>query len=95
MRLKISKSFRDKLNDQVDFISRDKPTAAIRFKNDLMSISRELPQKPFSNQKSIYFDREDIRDLIYKGYVIAYKINKDKNIIEVFGFTKHEEKPFG
>jgi len=32
--------------------------------------------------------------LIYKGYIVVYKINETDNSIEVFGFTKYEENPF-
>lgn len=49
---------------------------------------------PYANRKSIFFDREDIRDLVFKGYVIVYKIDDEKKIIDVFGFTKYEDDPF-
>ena len=94
MRLKISKSFRDKLNDQVTFIAKDKPSAARKFKSEIIKRIKEIPEMPFKNRKSIFFDREDIRDLIYKGYIIVYKINEREKTIEVFGFTKYEDNPF-
>jgi len=49
---------------------------------------------PNTNRRLIYFDRNDIRDLIFKGYVIIYRINKPEDTIEVFGFTKYQESPF-
>ena len=49
---------------------------------------------PYANRKSIFFDREDIRDLIFKGYIIVYKINTENQTIDVFGFTKYENDPF-
>ena len=33
---------------------------------------------PLKCRKSIYFD-DNIRDLIFKGYVIPYKVDKTKN----------------
>lgn len=59
MRLRILKSFRDKLNDQVDYIAKDKPAAAIRFKTDLIQRIKAIPQMPYANRKSIFFERED------------------------------------
>jgi len=50
---------------------------------------------PFRHRKSIFFDREDIRDLVFKGYLIVYKVNQEVEEIEVFGFTKYQEDPFG
>ena len=49
---------------------------------------------PYSNRKSVFFDNKEIRDLIFKGYVIVYRINKKEETIEVFGFTKYENDPF-
>ncbi|WP_017732860.1 hypothetical protein [Nafulsella turpanensis] len=37
MKLKFTKGFREKLNAQVDYIAKEKPTAARRFKNDLIA----------------------------------------------------------
>jgi len=44
---------------------------------------------PFKNRKSIFFDREDIRDLVFKEYVLVYKVNVEKEEIELFGFVKY------
>ena len=49
---------------------------------------------PYKNRKSIFFNRNDIRDLVYKGYITVYKINQTEHSIEVFGFTKFENNPF-
>lgn len=94
MRLKILLSFKDKMNDQVEFIARDKPGAARKFKSEIIGRIKEIPQMPFKHRKSIFFDRDDIRDLIYKGYIVVYKINERDNTIEIFGFTKYEENLF-
>lgn len=94
MKLKITRSFKDKLNDQIEYIAKDKPTAARKFKSIVIKRIKEIPNMPYRNRKSIFFDREDIRDLIVKGYIIVYKIDKANNAIEVFGFTKYEEDPF-
>lgn len=94
MRLRILTSFRDKLNDQVEYIAKDKPAAARKFKREVIKRIKGIPQMPYSNRKSIFFDREDIRDLVFKGYLIVYKINTDNQTIDVFGFTKYENDPF-
>ncbi len=94
MRLRILTSFGDKLNDQVEYIAKDKPAAARKFKREVIRRIKEIPKMPFANRKSIFFDREDIRDLIFKGYVIVYKINTENKSIEVFGFTKYAKDPF-
>jgi len=92
MKIKILQSFSFKLADQVEYIAKDKPVAARKFKNEILFLLKQIPKNPFSNRKSIYFDNTNIRDLIFKGYVIVYRVNISKEIIEVFGFIKYQEK---
>ena len=94
MTLRILESFGDKLNDQVNYIAQDKPGAARKFKSDLLGRIREIPKMPYANRKSIFFDREDIRDFIFKGYIVVYKVDDEKGIITIFGFTKYKVDPF-
>ena len=93
MRIKLTKSFRDKLTDQIEYIAKDKPSAARKFKSEILNRIQQIPSMPYKNRKSIFFDRDDIRDLIYKGHVIIYLINEKEKSIEVFVFTKYSENP--
>lgn len=47
---------------------------------------------PFKYRKSIYFNDNNIRDLIFKGYVVPYKIDTVKNQIIIIGINKYMEK---
>ena len=78
MKLRILKSFRDKLNEQVEYIAKDKPGAARKFKTDVLNRIKEIPSMPFACRRSIFIDREDIRDLVYKGYIIVYKVDESE-----------------
>ena len=91
MRLRITKSFRDKLNEQIKYIAQDKPDTARKFKTRILQGINNISKMPYMNRKSIFFERDDIRDLIIKGYIIVYKINKKEKSIEVFGFTKFQD----
>jgi len=91
MKIKILKSFSLKLADQVEFIAEDKPIAARNFKKDILNSLKDLNTLPYKQRKSIYFEDENIRDLIFKGYTIVYRIKPKENIIEVFGFIKYRE----
>ncbi len=46
---------------------------------------------PFKCRQSIYFDDTAIRDLVFKGYVVVYKISDES--IDVFGLTKYQATP--
>ena len=91
MKISFSDGFVASLLDQVDYIAKDKPAAARKFKNDLLkNILKDLKQ-PFNYRKSIYFEDELIRDYVFKGYTIVFKIDIEKSNILVFGLIKYQE----
>lgn len=89
MDLLIENSFYDRLNNQVEYIAQDNFQAAQRFKNNILTQLKRIPKNPYQFRKSIYFDNIHIRDLIYKGYTITFRVAGNK--IEVFGFTKYQQ----
>ncbi|MDP5201603.1 type II toxin-antitoxin system RelE/ParE family toxin [Flavobacterium sp. DG2-3] len=89
MTIKISKSFLELLKDQVKYIYKDKPKAALKFRKDLLKNIKKDLIHPFHFKKSIYFENENIRDYVFKGYVAIYEINSKENIVTVFGFIKY------
>jgi len=89
MKIKLSESFVKQLSRQVAFIASDNPQAARKFKSDVLIEIKAIPRFPFKNRKSIFFEKENFRDLIFKGYVITYEIS-EKEII-VFALTKYKK----
>ena len=91
MKIEFTKVFRLDLDNQIRFISKDKPKAAKKFKSDLIkNISKEL-KNPLHFKKSIYFENENIRDYVFKGYVCVYLIDTENEIITLFGFIKYKQ----
>lgn len=88
MKIVLSESFLIRLENQLDYIAQDSAVRARKFKNDLLGRIKRLDRNPFQNRQSIYFEDKNIRDLIFKGYTIVYRISADK--IEVFGFVKYQ-----
>lgn len=76
MNLRILKSFQDKFSEQVNYIAKVKPGAARKCNTDILKRIREIPSMPFACRRSIFFDGEDMCDLIYKGYIVVYKVDK-------------------
>ena len=75
----------------MEYISRDKPIAARKFKNDLLKNIRKDLQFPFNYKKSKYYNDENIRDYVFKGYVVVYEVDIERKIVSVFGFIKYKE----
>lgn len=84
-------TFLNRLEHQIEYIALDSPSRSRAFKNDLLGRIRDIPDKPYKHRKSIYFDDPEIRDLVFKGYTVVYRITSES--IEVFGFVKHQKEP--
>ena len=91
MRIRFQEEFLFELNDQVHYISKDKPVAARKFKVDLLRNVKKDLTKPFHFKKSRYFENENIRDYVFKGYIVVYEVDIEKNIVSVFGFIKYKD----
>lgn len=83
MQISYKKTFENQLLQIVNYIAKDKIGASINFANELEELIFLIPDNPFKYKPSIYFKNENIRDMIYKGYTINYKVNFEKDLIEV------------
>ena len=86
------KKFLRKIQLIYEYIKKDKPIAAKNFVYELNLKIKNL--KTFSKmyRKSVYFDDENYRDMIHKGYIVIYKIEKDKIIIlDIFKWSENYE----
>lgn len=92
MKIEVTEHFKNKLKRQILYIALDKPLAAKKLNRLIFKKIKEISNYPKLNRKSIFFDDENIRDLVIKGYLIVYEILLDENKIVVFGFYKWEEK---
>ena len=70
-----------KFKSIVTYIAKDKISAAQKFRNELNQKLKNLSKFPYMYRKSYYFNDENYRDLIFKGYTIIYKIENDKILI--------------
>lgn len=91
MKVRINPSFTQKLYQQVDYIAKDKPGAAFQFYLDIEARINQIPDNPFKYRQSIFSDDMNVRDLIFKGYVITFRIQSDEDLIEIFSFYKYQE----
>jgi mRNA-degrading endonuclease RelE of RelBE toxin-antitoxin system len=86
----VSNEFLKLLTDQVRYIYKDKPRAALKFRKDLLKNIKKDLKHPFHFKRSRYFDDENIKDYVFKGYSVVYEIDVNQKVIYVFGFIKHK-----
>lgn len=93
MKVELYAEFIRQLDKQVDFIARDKPSAARGFKKDILKEVFLIGESPFSNRYSIYFDDRVHRDLMYKGYKVIYRVDEAKDTVFVIGLVNMQRGP--
>lgn len=77
----LTERFKSELKNIIDFISDDSILRAVAFRDELLDKIYLLPNYPRIYRKSIKFNDENIRDFIFKGYVIPYLIDDDKIVV--------------
>ncbi|WP_264537022.1 type II toxin-antitoxin system RelE/ParE family toxin [Flavobacterium sp. N1736] len=91
MIVNITNTFLETLAEQVQYIYKDKPKAALKFRKEILkSIKKDL-KNPFHFKTSKYFDSENIRDYVFKGYACIYEVDLNQKIVHVFGFIKYKD----
>ena len=64
------------------------------FYDELLKKLNEIPNNPYMHRKRLAFEDENIRELIFKGYTIPYKIDEtmNKTVISHPIFTFNEKR---
>ena len=81
------REYLSELKNILSFISKDSVSRAFTFKKQLDSHIENLPHFPYKYRQSVHHHNKEVRDLIYKGYTIIYKIDMVKNeiaVVEIF-----------
>ena len=91
MKIIYQPQFINSFNQVWDYISADSKTRANKFKKEVKHKIEDLVNMPFKFRQSIYFEDESIRDLIFKGYTIVYKVDELQEVITIIGMKKYQE----
>jgi len=76
------------LQNTLAYIAEDSISQAIHFDHELEDKIDNLTYMPLKFRPSLFHKDENIRDLIYKGYVIPYLVDKDKALIIILNIFK-------
>jgi len=84
-------TYQKELLEILKYIAGDKISASKKFHKELNKQIAKIPDFPYQHRKSIYFDDENIRDMIFMKYTINYEIDPEKNtlfILSIFNRNK-------
>lgn len=88
--LRHSPLFEEKLDSLLDIIVADKPQSALAFLSEFEKKCEAICHNPMLYRVSYYGEDETIRDFIFKGYTIPYKIDLDDKSIVLLSIFKGE-----
>ena len=93
MKIETTERFINDLRQIAEFIAKDSKQKAQNFKNELNTQISKIALIPLSARKNLEVDNENVRDLIFKGYVIPFYVSKEK--ITLLAIYKHNiPEPF-
>jgi plasmid stabilization system protein ParE len=85
-RVVITKPGINDLAEIVRFISRDNPSAGERMGFRLIDMAESLCELPLRGRIVPERKQRDCREIIFKPYRIVYRVNEEKNLVEVLRF---------
>ena len=82
------------LQEIADFIALDKPDAARRWAQTLAVAAQRAAALPLAGRRVPEFDRDDMREMIKRGYRILYRVSDD--LVEIVAVIEgHRQLPDG
>lgn len=70
-----------KIQEEAEYIARDRPAAAERWAEGIFEAARPLAGFPYEGRIVPELGREGVRELIHGGYRIIYRISRDAILI--------------
>jgi plasmid stabilization system protein ParE len=80
--------FTKNLKNILKFIAKDSKTKASNFNKNLFYKLSNILDMPYKHRKSNYYEDENIRDFVFKGYTIPYLIDEHNNAIVLLDIFK-------
>lgn len=81
-----SQRFIDEFKDILEFIAKDSLTNSLNFEAELKSKINALGFMPYRFRQSTKIDDKNVRDMVFRGYVIIYAVEQE--CIKVLGIYK-------
>ena len=75
----------------VDYIALDSEWRALDFKERVETACAGLDFMPYKFRKSLKFDDENVRDFVFKGYVLPYRVETLGNGTNVYVLGIYKE----
>lgn len=81
MKILTTQLYEKQLKDILDKYSQEDLSATKKFKMYLDTIIINMPTKAQKYQKSIYFDNENIKDIVHENFIIPFYIDENSSYL--------------
>lgn len=78
-----SDDFFDALSEIRNFIALDSKSRADKFTKNLRTEIEKIASMPYSYRKNFDAENENVRDLIYKGYIVPFYVDSTNGTIAI------------
>ncbi|PAF44377.1 type II toxin-antitoxin system RelE/ParE family toxin [Helicobacter sp. 11S02629-2] len=88
MKIILDKQFKAELKEILLFYSSKSLQVADKFNDELFAKIKSIAHMPYRFRKNQTLNKDNVRDLIYKGYVIPFKINDNSiKILSIYRYN--------
>ena len=74
MKILFTDDFKESLKEILKFIKQDSKDRAYNFRDSLKNEIMKIPERPYSYRENLTMKDTQVRDLIFKGYVVVFVI---------------------
>ena len=74
---------------EIKRIKQDSKDRAYTFRDSLKNEIIKIPERPYSYRENLTMKDTQVRDLIFKGYVVVFVIDEGEQTITIISIYKH------
>ena len=89
MKILFTDDFKENLKEILKFIKQDSKDRAYNFRDSLKNEIIKIPERPYSYRENLTMKDAQVRDLIFKGYVVVFVIEESEQTITIISIYKH------
>ena len=89
MKILFTEDFKENLKEILKFIKQDSKNRAYTFCDSLKNEIIKIPERPYSYRENLTMKDTQVRDLIFKGYVVVFVVDESEQTITIMSIYKH------
>ena len=89
MKILFTDDFKENLIEILKFIKQDSQDHAYNFRDSLKNEIMKTPERPYSYRENLTMKDTQVRDLVFKGYVVVFVIEEREQTITIISIYKY------